>query len=126
MENISLKTLRQKIVKINPIMRQKRNFCLQSKRIVSYGGKDITNYKFYEELKEEEKEKNNCERKACENNTRAVKIKTQKMKLKSCENNNKNNKIKGKAMIRNRYNYPIPPIRDIKGKETQQDPLTKV
>ena len=22
-------------------------------------------------------------------------------------------------MIRNRYNYPIPPIRDIKGKETQ-------
>ena len=28
-------------------------------------------------------------------------------------------KIEGKAMIRNRYNYPIPPIRDIKGKETQ-------
>ena len=24
-----------------------------------------------------------------------------------------------KAMIRNRYNYPTPPIRDIKGKETQ-------
>ena len=28
-------------------------------------------------------------------------------------------KIEGKAMIRNRYNYPTPPIRDIKGKETQ-------
>ena len=27
-------------------------------------------------------------------------------------------KIEGKAMIRNRYNYPTPPIRDIKGKET--------
>ena len=25
-------------------------------------------------------------------------------------------KIEGKAMIRNRYNYPTPPIRDIKGK----------
>ena len=29
------------------------------------------------------------------------------------------NKIEGKAMIRNRYNYPRPSIRDIKGKETQ-------
>ena len=29
-------------------------------------------------------------------------------------------KIEGKAMIRNRFNYPTPPIRDIKGKETQQ------
>ena len=28
-------------------------------------------------------------------------------------------KIERKAMIRNRYNYHIPPIRDIKGKETQ-------
>ena len=28
-------------------------------------------------------------------------------------------KIESKAMIRNRYNYPTPPIRDIKGKETQ-------
>ena len=28
-------------------------------------------------------------------------------------------KIEGKAMIRNWYNYPTPPIRDIKGKETQ-------
>ena len=28
-------------------------------------------------------------------------------------------KIERKAMIRNRYNYPTPPIRDIKGKETQ-------
>ena len=28
-------------------------------------------------------------------------------------------KIEGKAMIRNRYNYPTPPIRDSKGKETQ-------
>ena len=28
-------------------------------------------------------------------------------------------KIEGKAMIRNRYNYPTPPIKDIKGKETQ-------
>ena len=28
-------------------------------------------------------------------------------------------KIEGKAMIRNRYNYPTPSIRDIKGKETQ-------
>ena len=28
-------------------------------------------------------------------------------------------KIGGKAMIRNRYNYPTPPFRDIKGKETQ-------
>ena len=28
-------------------------------------------------------------------------------------------KIEGKAMIRNLYNYPTPPIRDIKGKETQ-------
>ena len=28
-------------------------------------------------------------------------------------------KIERKAMIRNRYNYPSPPIRDIKGKETQ-------
>ena len=28
-------------------------------------------------------------------------------------------KIEGKEMIRNRYNYPTPPIRDIKGKETQ-------
>ena len=27
--------------------------------------------------------------------------------------------IERKAMIRNRYNYPTPPIRDIKGKETQ-------
>ena len=27
--------------------------------------------------------------------------------------------IEGKAMIRNRNNYPTPPIRDIKGKETQ-------
>ena len=27
--------------------------------------------------------------------------------------------MEGKAMIRNRYNYPTPPIRDIKGKETQ-------
>ena len=29
------------------------------------------------------------------------------------------NKIERKAMIRNRYNYPTPLIRDIKGKETQ-------
>ena len=29
------------------------------------------------------------------------------------------NKIERKAKIRNRYNYPTPPIRDIKGKETQ-------
>ena len=28
-------------------------------------------------------------------------------------------KIERKAVIRNRYNYPTPPIRDIKGKETQ-------
>ena len=28
-------------------------------------------------------------------------------------------KIEEKAMIRNRYNYPTPPIRDIKGKEIQ-------
>ena len=28
-------------------------------------------------------------------------------------------KIERKAMIRNRYYYPLPPIRDIKGKETQ-------
>ena len=28
-------------------------------------------------------------------------------------------KIEGKAMIRNRYNYPKPPIRDTKEKETQ-------
>ena len=28
-------------------------------------------------------------------------------------------KIEGKAMIRNRYNYPTLPIRGIKGKETQ-------
>ena len=28
-------------------------------------------------------------------------------------------KIERKAMIRNRYNYPTPPFRDIKGKETQ-------
>ena len=28
-------------------------------------------------------------------------------------------KIESKAMIRNRYNYPTPPIRDVKGKETQ-------
>ena len=28
-------------------------------------------------------------------------------------------KIERKAMIRNRYNYPTPPIRDIKEKETQ-------
>ena len=28
-------------------------------------------------------------------------------------------RIERKAMIRNRYNYPTPPIRDIKGKETQ-------
>ena len=28
-------------------------------------------------------------------------------------------KIERKAMIRNQYNYPTPPIRDIKGKETQ-------
>ena len=28
-------------------------------------------------------------------------------------------KIERKAMIRNRYNYSTPPIRDIKGKETQ-------
>ena len=27
--------------------------------------------------------------------------------------------IEGKAMIRDRYNYSTPPIRDIKGKETQ-------
>ena len=29
------------------------------------------------------------------------------------------NKIERKTMIRNRYNYPTPSIRDIKGKETQ-------
>ena len=29
------------------------------------------------------------------------------------------NKIERKAIIRNQYNYPTPPIRDIKGKETQ-------
>ena len=29
-------------------------------------------------------------------------------------------KIERKAMIRNQYNYPTPPIRDIKGKETQK------
>ena len=28
-------------------------------------------------------------------------------------------KIERKAMIRNQYNYPTPPIRDTKGKETQ-------
>ena len=28
-------------------------------------------------------------------------------------------KIERKAMVRNRYNYPTPPIRDFKGKETQ-------
>ena len=34
-------------------------------------------------------------------------------------------KIEGKAMIRNRYNYPTPPNRDIKGEETQtQNNLT--
>ena len=28
-----------------------------------------------------------------------------------------NSKIEGKAMLRNRYNYPTPPIRDIKEKK---------
>ena len=34
-------------------------------------------------------------------------------------------KIEGKAMIRYRYNYPTPPIRDIKGKETQTLKITR-
>ena len=38
------------------------------------------------------------------------------MKLVSCKSSLK---IERKAMIRNRYNYSTPPIRDIKGKERQ-------
>ena len=34
-------------------------------------------------------------------------------------------KKEGKAMIRNRYNYPTPSIRDIKGKETQTRNITR-
>ena len=30
-----------------------------------------------------------------------------------------NSEIERKAMIMNRYNYPTPSIRDVKGKETQ-------
>ena len=33
-------------------------------------------------------------------------------------------RIERKAMIRNRYNYPTPPIRDIKGKEAQKHEIT--
>ena len=36
-----------------------------------------------------------------------------------CPHNLCFSRIGRKAMIRNRYNYPTPPIRDIKGKETQ-------
>ena len=43
-----------------------------------------------------------------------LKIRGVREKSRECHNH----KIKGKAMIRNRYNYPTPPIRDIKGKET--------
>ena len=62
------------------------------KQMISYGGKDITNDKFFEEPKDKEKQRNSCKRKACENNTNAVKQTPQNKKLKSCENNNKNNK----------------------------------
>ena len=37
-----------------------------------------------------------------------------------------NREIERKAMIRNRYNYPTPPIRDNKGKETQRNNWTLI